>query len=220
MPSLSEENYLKAIYILNSKDDGAASTNAIAERLTTKASSVTSMLKKLCDKGLVSYKKYKAANLTEQGKQTAIAVIRKHRLWEYFLYKKLKFNWSEVHELAEQLEHIQSPELTNRLDDFLGNPGRDPHGDPIPDQNGNFPPALSLSLSDLEEGEKAVILGVKDHGTSFFNHLKSLEIKLGDECQLLSKVDYDGSVELLFDNNKKVTVSKGVADNLLIKKEK
>ena len=215
MPSLSEENYLKAIFVINQNKIGNASTNAIADKLQTKASSVTSMLKKLRDQDLVNYEKYQAATLTPKGEQVAIAVIRKHRLWEYFLYEKLKFNWSEVHELAEQLEHIQSPELTDRLDSFLGHPRRDPHGDPIPDKNGKFPPTLELSLADLKEGQVAQILGVKDHSPSFFNYLKSLFLKLGDECKLNKRNDYDASVELAVED-RTINLSKEVAENLYI----
>lgn len=220
MPSLSEENYLKAIFVLDQENDKTASTNSIAERLNTKASSVTSMLKKLSDKGLVIYEKYQAAKLTTAGNTAAINVIRKHRLWEFFLYEKLKFNWSEVHELAEQLEHIQSTELTDRLDNFLGNPRRDPHGDPIPDKNGSFPPALELTLSDASVGESIAILGVKDHGAAFFNYLKSLSLKLGDECKLLNRNAYDSSIELELEDGRKIMLSKEVTDNLYIKRVK
>lgn len=219
MPSLSEENYLKTIFVLNLEKNGSASTNAIAEKIDAKASSVTSMLKKLKEKNLLSYEKYKAPSLTISGEKVAKAVIRKHRLWEYFLYEKLKFNWSEIHELAEQLEHIQSTELTDRLDNFLGNPRRDPHGDPIPDREGNLPPPLELTLSDLNSGDTAKILGVRDHGSSFFNYLKSLSIKLGDDCKLLSKNNYDGSMEVLISEQKTITISREVGDNLFIKKE-
>lgn len=217
MPSLSEENYLKAIFILNQKEESGASTNAIAERLQTKASSVSAMLKKLNDKGLVSYEKYKAAKLTESGNKAATAVIRKHRLWEYFLYEKLKFNWSEVHDLAEQLEHIQSAELTDRLDNFLGNPRRDPHGDPIPNNKGDFPPSLELSLADLRNNEQATILGVRDHGSSFFNYLKQLKLTIGDECKVINRNDYDGSMEIEINASRSINISADVAHNLLIK---
>lgn len=218
MLSLSEENYLKAIYILNQRELGGANTNAIADRLSAKASSVTAMLKKLREKDLVIYEKYKAANLSEEGQKAAINVVRKHRLWEYFLYEKLKFNWSEVHELAEQLEHIQSTELTDRLDDFLGNPKRDPHGDPIPNKDGVLPPKLEDTLADLEEKQRATILGVQDHGEAFFNYLKSLEIKLGDKCELMKRNDYDDSIELkLMADKRIINLSNAVAKNLLIK---
>ena len=216
MPSLSEENYLKAIFMLEQDESAKSNTNAIAEKLETKASSVTAMLKKLSTKGLVNYEKYQAVELTEAGKKVAISVLRKHRLWEYFLYEKLKFNWSEVHELAEQLEHIQSAELTNRLDQFLGHPPRDPHGDPIPNKDGQFPPALDLSLIDLKVGEKARILGVKDHSPAFFNYLKALSLKLGDECECIKSNEYDGSKEVKIDS-RKVSLSREVAENLLIK---
>ncbi|MAY83430.1 MAG: iron-dependent repressor [Flavobacteriales bacterium] len=216
MPSLSEENYLKAIFVLEQDEHSKSSTNAIAEKLETKASSVTAMLKKLSAKDLVKYEKYQAVELTAAGRKVAITVLRKHRLWEYFLYEKLKFNWSEVHELAEQLEHIQSAELTDRLDRFLGNPRRDPHGDPIPDRDGHFPPALEATLNDLKVGDKARILGVKDHSTAFFNYLKSLSLKLGDECECLKRNEYDGSLEVEIDS-RTISLSRDVAENLYIK---
>lgn len=218
MPSLSEENYLKAIFVLEQDAASKSNTNAIAEKLETKASSVTAMLKKLSAKDLVKYEKYQAVELTEAGRKVAISVLRKHRLWEYFLYEKLKFNWSEVHELAEQLEHIQSAELTDRLDRFLGHPPRDPHGDPIPNKEGQFPPALDLSLHDLKTGEKASILGVKDHSPAFFNYLKSLSLKLGDECECLKRNEYDGSMEIKIDE-RTISLSREVAENLLVRAE-
>lgn len=218
MPSLSEENYLKAIFILEQDEDSKSTTNAIAEKLETKASSVTAMLKKLNTKGLVKYEKYQAVELTDAGRKIATSVLRKHRLWEYFLYEKLKFNWSEVHELAEQLEHIQSAELTDRLDQFLGHPPRDPHGDPIPNKEGHFPPTLDLNLNELKAGEKGIILGVKDHSPAFFNYLKSLSLKLGDECQCKKHNEYDGSMEVEIDS-RIVSLSREVAENLLVKAE-
>ena len=138
MTTLSEENYLKAIYHLGNYGALSVSTNAIAERIETKASSVTDMLKKLADKGLVNYKKYQGAKLTGKGLRIASSVVRKHRLWEVFLVEKLNFSWDEVHVVAEQLEHIESDKLTNQLDAFLGFPTHDPHGDPIPDREGKF----------------------------------------------------------------------------------
>lgn len=215
MPSLSEENYLKAIFVLN--QDGSASTNAIAEKLDTKASSVSSMMKKLKDKGLVDYEKYQATTLTIEGMKVAVSVIRKHRLWEYFLHQKLKFNWSEVHELAEQLEHIQSRDLTDRLDEFLGHPRMDPHGDPIPDKDGKFPPKLEQTLADLQKDESGKVVGVKDHSSSFFHYLKSLVLELGDECKLLNRNEYDGSIDLMINNKREISVSREVAENLYIK---
>jgi DtxR family transcriptional regulator, Mn-dependent transcriptional regulator len=130
--TLSEENYLKAIYHLSKEEDESVSTNALAERLETTAASVSDMLKKLAKKELIEYKKYQGVNISEKGKRVALQIIRKHRLWEVFLVEKLSFNWDEVHEIAEQLEHIDSPTLVKRLDEFLGYPKFDPHGDPIP----------------------------------------------------------------------------------------
>ena len=135
--TFSEENYLKTIYHLNLILDSEISTNAIAEKMETKASSVTDMLKKLAEKNLVNYKKYQGVSLTLEGKLAAKMIVRKHRLWEVFLVDKLDFSWDEVHDVAEQLEHIKSEKLINKLDDFLGNPTEDPHGDPIPDAKGN-----------------------------------------------------------------------------------
>ncbi|MGB5928452.1 MAG: metal-dependent transcriptional regulator, partial [Cyclobacteriaceae bacterium] len=152
MPSLAEENYLKAIYHLSTEDEGNVSTNAISETLNTKPASVSDMLRKLSGKELVSYRKYQGVSLTPSGRKVALQVIRKHRLWEVFLVDKLNFNWDEVHDVAEQLEHIQSPLLIHQLDEFLGHPAYDPHGDPIPDENGGFPEKEQSPLSELTVG--------------------------------------------------------------------
>ncbi|WP_243389180.1 metal-dependent transcriptional regulator, partial [Flavobacterium psychrophilum] len=136
--TFSEENYLKTIYHLTTISDSEVSTNAIAEKMETKASSVTDMLKKLSEKDLINYKKYQGVSLTETGSLSAKMIVRKHRLWEVFLVEKLDFPWDEVHDIAEQLEHIKSEKLINKLDDFLGNPTEDPHGDPIPNANGQI----------------------------------------------------------------------------------
>lgn len=216
MTSNTEENYLKAIFSLNEAVPNSASTNAIAERLQTKASSVSDMLKKLKEKKLINYKKYKAVTLTELGTNIAISIIRKHRLWEYFLVEKLNFGWDEVHEIAEQLEHIESSKLTNRLDQFLGLPKFDPHGDPIPNKYGEFPHKLDITLDDLPEQESARVLGVKDHTTEFLNYLNNLSISLGTVVKVERKNSFDESLELLYDN-KKASVSKIVAQNLYIK---
>jgi DtxR family Mn-dependent transcriptional regulator len=218
MPSLSEENYLKAIFVLNRQQTGSASTNAIAHRMNTKASSVTVMLKKLSQQKLVDYQKYQAAELTESGKKVAISVIRKHRLWEYFLVKKLDFNWDEVHDIAEQLEHIQSTELTDRLEKFLGYPTLDPHGDPIPDKKGNFPNRLTTTLSDGKEGEKQVVIGVKDHSSAFFNYLKSQQINLGSAFVIKKINEFDQSMEIELSGDKQNrAISHEVAKNLYVK---
>ena len=173
--TFSEENYLKAIYHLTLSSDAEVSTNAIAEMMETKASSVTDMLKKLSEKGLVNYKKYQGVSLTVNGKLAAKMIVRKHRLWEVFLVDKLDFSWDEVHDIAEQLEHIKSEKLINKLDDFLGNPTEDPHGDPIPDANGKIISTEKQLLSELSENQIGICVGVTD--TS-----RSEERRVGKEC--------------------------------------
>ena len=148
--SHSEENYLKSIFHLEKLQQEEVSTNAIAEQLDTKPSSVTDMVQKLADKEMLTYVKYKGTSLTDAGRKKALSVIRKHRLWETFLVQKLDFSWEQVHEIAEQLEHIKSEELINRLDAFLDYPTVDPHGDPIPDEEGNFKKTAKKLLKDME----------------------------------------------------------------------
>ena len=217
MISLTEENYLKAIYALNADKALTASTNAIAEKMDTKASSVTDMLKRLNEKKLINYIKYQAVTLTKEGNKIAISIIRKHRLWEYFLVEKLKFGWEEVHDLAEQLEHIRSPKLTNRLEEFLEYPKFDPHGDPIPNREGKFPTELSDTLFDCENGQKVTVIGVKDHSAEYLAYLDQLSIELGTVIQINKINEFDKSFELLIDNKMKQHVSQEVAQNLFIK---
>ncbi|MDQ5929978.1 MAG: DtxR family transcriptional regulator, Mn-dependent transcriptional regulator, partial [Bacteroidota bacterium] len=160
--TFSEENYLKTIYHLTTLSVNGVSTNAIAEKMETKASSVTDMLKKLAEKDLVDYKKYQGVSLTDNGRLAAKMIVRKHRLWEVFLVEKLHFAWDEVHVIAEELEHIKSEKLINKLDDFLGNPTEDPHGDPIPNAVGQIISIEKQLLSELSTNEKAICVGVKD----------------------------------------------------------
>ncbi|MDC1451591.1 metal-dependent transcriptional regulator [Vicingaceae bacterium] len=217
MTSLTEENYLKAIYTLIDSADKKASTNEIAKKMETKASSVTDMLKRLNDKDLVDYKKYKTVRITEKGKQVAISIIRKHRLWEYFLVKSLNFGWDEVHDIAEQLEHIESAELTDKLDEFLDFPKFDPHGDPIPNSKGIFPNRESQKLSEVKVGTNLIITGVEDHSPSFLNFLNEMEIELGTELSLKTKHPFDNSIIVVNPQNQKFTLSQKVASNLYIK---
>lgn len=196
MLTFSEENYLKAIYHLQQKTPQGANTNALAQRMETQPSSVTDMLKKLNDKKLVNYRKYQGAKLSKTGEETAIKVIRRHRLWEVFLVEKLNFAWDEVHEIAEQLEHIRSHKLTAELDRFLNFPKRDPHGDPIPDAEGNFMVDHRLLLAELQPGEKGVFVGVKDSSSSFLKYLDTQNISLGKTIQVVEKVDFDRSMEI------------------------
>ena len=217
MHSFTEENYLKAIFKL-SKGKAEVSTNAVAEEMETKASSVTDMLKRLADKKLVNYAPYKGVNLTEEGKKVAISIVRKHRLWEVFLVDKLDFKWDEVHDIAEQLEHIQSTELVERLDQFLDNPKYDPHGDPIPDKHGNIARHKELTLDDLTIGDKGIVVGVKEHSKSFLNYLDQLGLLLGTEVEIFDKIEFDNSMSLQINKKTKLTVSNQASKNLYIKK--
>ena len=214
--TFSEENYLKAIYHLTSSNDTEVSTNGIAEMMETKASSVTDMLKKLAEKDLVNYKKYQGVSLTENGKSAAKMIVRKHRLWEVFLVEKLNFSWDEVHDIAEQLEHIKSEQLINRLDDFLGNPTEDPHGDPIPDANGRIVKIEKQLLSELTEHQIGVCVGVKDTSSDFLKYLDKQEIALGSKIEFLSKESFDLSVKIKVDS-KELSISNKIASNLFVK---
>ncbi len=215
MSSRSEEDYLKAIYTLYSNGD-YISTNEIANYLEMKPSSVTDMIKKLADKKWINYIKYKGVLLTDQGKNIALQIIRKHRLWETFLVNNLNFGWDQVHDIAEQLEHIDSTELINRLDDFLGQPKFDPHGDPIPDKNGKIKDLRkSQPLSSLSKGATGIIVGVNDGSSVFLRYLDKEGLTLGTEILIDEIFDFDLSYKLLIDQ-KFLTVSERVSKNLLI----
>lgn len=216
MFSLSEENYLKAIFHLETSYKSGVSTNALAEEMQTKASSVTDMVKRLSDKDLVNYKKYQGVKLSAAGKHAAIEVIRKHRLWEVFLVEKLGFTWDEVHEVAEQLEHIKSEKLTNELDKFLEFPKRDPHGDPIPDAEGNFSVANRILLAELEIGETGVCVGVKDSSVEFLQYLDKNKISLGKKMEVLEKEDFDKSMLIKMEGSE-LRISHQISTNLFIK---
>ena len=217
MFTLSEENYLKAIYHLELDTDKGVSTNAIAKKLETKASSVTDMIKKLSEKEVVVYKKYKGVTLTVLGKKTAANIVRKHRLWEVFLVEKLNFSWDEVHDVAEQLEHIKSPKLVDQLDSFLGFPSHDPHGDPIPDKDGELKTIEKSLLSTLDKNETGVCVGVSDSSSEFLKFLDKKEITLGKQIIVLEKEDFDDSLSIQIDG-KKLSISNKIANNLYIQK--
>ena len=214
----SEENYLKTIYHLGNFGEQFVNTNAIAEQIETKASSVTDMIKKLSDKRLVDYKKYQGSKLTNIGKKTALSVIRKHRLWEVFLVEKLNFSWDEVHEVAEQLEHIESDKLTNQLDAFLGFPTHDPHGDPIPDRDGKFSKMNKILLSKAEPDKVVECVGVKDSSVEFLQYLDKNGITLGTRICVVSQEPFDKSMTVKI-NNKQLTISKIVTENIYVKTE-
>ncbi|TVZ26167.1 DtxR family iron (metal) dependent repressor [Gillisia sp. Hel_I_86] len=216
MFSLSEENYLKAIFHLERSFPTGVSTNALAEEMNTKASSVTDMVKRLAEKELVDYKKYQGVKLSNSGKETAIEIVRKHRLWEVFLVDKLNFSWDEVHEVAEQLEHIKSEKLIRELDKFLGFPKKDPHGDPIPDAKGNILIADKVLLSELNIGESGICVGVKDSSTEFLRYLDKNDIALGEVIHILEKESFDQSI-LIKLNDKELKISSLISSNLYIK---
>lgn len=215
MVTLSEENYLKAIYHLGNQVGEAVSTNAIAEQIETKASSVTDMVKKLAEKELANYIKYQGVSLTEAGRLTAMSVIRKHRLWETFLVNKLNFSWHEVHEIAEQLEHIKSEKLIDKLDDFLDNPTHDPHGDPIPDKHGNYTKIKSKSILDISAGSQGVLISVKDSSKAFLKYLNKNELALGDMIKVVEFEPFDESFTIET-KSKTMSISKNVAENLYL----
>ncbi|TSJ39588.1 metal-dependent transcriptional regulator [Mucilaginibacter corticis] len=214
MNTLAEENYLKAIYHL-SLNDVNVSTNQIAAALNTKAASVTDMLKKLADKELINYEKYQGVTLTYTGEKIALHIIRKHRLWEYFLVEKLHFKWDEVHEMAEEMEHISSVELIDRLDKFMDYPKHDPHGDPIPDRDGNFKKHELTPIASLNVNESGVISGVRDHSPTFLQYLEKQQLVIGKKIKVTDIIEYDNSMILQVEN---ITthISREVAKNLLI----
>ena len=214
--TLSEENYLKVIYHLGKDPKLKISPTAIAEALSNNPASVVDMLKKLVDKKLIQYEKSKGVKLTEKGRKIALNIVRKHRLWEVFLLEKLEYSWDEVHEIAEQLEHIQNAQLADRLDKFLGFPLYDPHGDPIPKANGEMAEVYKTILSEVAEGNTCQVVGVKDTSTSFLQYLKKLEIGIGTNITLVEKIPFDNSVIISIKGGSNTTVSKIFADSLLV----
>ena len=214
--TFSEENYLKTIYHLTIVSDTEINTNAIAEMMETKASSVTDMLKKLAEKDLVNYIKYQGVSLTNQGKLTAKMIVRKHRLWEVFLVEKLNFSWDEVHDIAEQLEHIKSEKLINKLDEFLGYPTEDPHGDPIPNAKGQIITIEKQLLSELSENQIGICVGVKDSSSEFLKYLDKQGIALGSRIEIIEKETFDSSLKIKVDS-KELTISNKITGNLFVK---
>jgi DtxR family transcriptional regulator, Mn-dependent transcriptional regulator len=218
MNSFTEENYLKAIYKLSEEGRDEITTNDIARTLGTSAASVTDMLKKLSKKNLVNYKKYQGVKMSGEGTRTALSIIRKHRLWEMFLVKVLKFKWDEVHELAEQLEHIRSEKLIQHIDKLLDFPKFDPHGDPIPDGNGKFVVSKEkpFLLSEAKEGKKYVVIGVVDHSSAFLQLLDKSGIELGSRMRIMTVQPYDRSFSVLLNGRKRLYISRQIAKNILV----
>lgn len=216
MHSFTEENYLKAIYKLQETNGEIVATSALAQVMGVHAPSVTDMLKRMAGKKLVTYQKSKGVKLTERGRQVAVGIIRNHRLWEVFLVDKLGYKWDEVHDLAEQLEHIHTEDLTNKLDKFLGFPKADPHGDPIPDANGVLPKSKAVLLSTFVKGDQGTFTGVTDHSAAFLNYLDKAGISLGDPIKVKGIEEYDQTYTLQLKGKKEVVVSFKVANSLLL----
>ena len=212
----SEENYLKVIYHLSNLSPKGVNTNAIAAMLDTKASSVTDMLKKLSEKDWINYQKYQGVSLTDKGKLNAKIIVRKHRLWEVFLVEKLGFAWDEVHEVAEELEHIKSEKLINQLDQFLNFPRFDPHGDPIPNAKGEIIKIEKQLVSEIEVGRTITCVGVKDTSVDFLQYLNKQNISLGTKMKVLEKEPFDGTLKIEI-NNSVLVISDKIANNLYVK---
>lgn len=215
--SITEENYLKAIFKISEKQGQAVSNKAISMAMETSPASVTDMLIRLGDNGYINYKSRKGVTLTEKGRQIATALVRKHRLWEVFLMDKLDFAWDEVHGIAEELEHISSEELVIRLDQFLGYPKFDPHGDPIPDADGNITERQQILLHKLKVGEHAMIVGVNEHSSDFLQYLDRLNLSLGTKLQLVERFEFDKSLKVKLTNAKEQVLSDKVSQNLFVK---
>ncbi|WP_224487832.1 metal-dependent transcriptional regulator [Robertkochia flava] len=214
--TLSEEDYLKAIFHLSRDKEEQVATNAIAGRMETKASSVTDMLKKLSEKGLVTYKKYQGAALTAKGRLLAARIVRRHRLWEVFLVEKLQFPWDEVHDIAEELEHIKSEKLIEKLDDYLDHPRFDPHGDPIPDKDGVIKSMEKVPIASAMEGDTGLVVGVKNSSSEFLQYLDKMKIALGQEIRIVRREPFDNSVEIQT-QGRKFNISAMTANNIYLK---
>jgi DtxR family transcriptional regulator, Mn-dependent transcriptional regulator len=218
--SLTEENYIKAIFSICKANSGAgAGTNELSGHLNNRAGSVTDMLKRLSEKKLIHYKKYKGVFLTVKGEKMALDIVRRHRLWEVFLMEKLKFSWDEVHDIAEQLEHVKSDELIRRLDRYLGKPKFDPHGDPIPDSKGQLNEAGSRPLSISGDSGEFVFRGVAEHSGAFLRYLSSIGLRIGDILRIEERNAFDGSVKVRL-HKRNVFLSEKVASNILVVPEK
>lgn len=195
-----------------------AGTNEMAAYLGVKPATATDMLKKLKEKELVTYQKYGKILLTDAGRKKGIAVLRKHRLWETFLYEKLDFSWDEVHEVAEQLEHIQSAKLVDKLEEFLDFPEFDPHGDPIPKANGDIPSIDKVLLSEIKVGETCTVVAVKDTSAVFLQYLEKLNITIGTKIRVLELIDFDGSLTIGIEKEEARSVSMKFAESLFVRR--
>jgi DtxR family Mn-dependent transcriptional regulator len=217
MNSLVEENYLKALFNM-SRETGEVNVNELSKRLGIKMPSVTSMMKKLAGKKLVHYESYKPLRLTEEGEREAGIIIRKHRLTEMFLVRKMGFGWEEVHEIAEQVEHIQSPVFFEKMNELLGYPTIDPHGSPIPDEKGEMIRMEYHKLSDCRIGEKVTVSAVINTSSEFLTFLNNYEIRLGTKIKVLSIEPFDQSMTVSYGSRNSQTLSHTVCERLLVEK--
>jgi DtxR family transcriptional regulator, Mn-dependent transcriptional regulator len=215
MGSLTEENYIKSIYSL-SQATGEVIVSELAKKLDVKQPSVNSMVKKLAVKKIVSYAPYKGIRLTEKGKREALFIIRRHRLAELFLAKVMNLGWEEVHDIAEQLEHVDSKRFYDRMDEMLGHPKFDPHGEPIPDANGKISTDSRLALSQVQEGMTVKIVGVTDDKKSFLDHLNAKELQIGEKVVVKRRETYDGSIVLMNKTKVELMLTQQVASRILV----
>jgi DtxR family Mn-dependent transcriptional regulator len=216
--SASKENYLKTIFHLQNIQ-GTVTTNELADALQTSPASVTDMLKKLKEQKLLLYERYKGFKLNNEGKKVALQIIRKHRLWEFFLVEKLSFGWGEVHEMAEELEHVSSKKLVDRLDAFLNFPQTDPHGDPIPDGQGKVNILPQTALSDWPLNKETLVSGIARQTSDMLELLQHKNIRIGTRLEVRKKFSFDNSVELKIRNQPSVTISEEVAKNIWVRNE-
>ncbi len=216
MHSLSEENYLKAIYRLSLPGENKVTPTAIAEALGNNPASVIDMLKKLSDKKLITYNKIKGAKLSDKGNKAAIDIVRKHRLWEEFLVQKLGYSWDVVHDIAEQLEHVHYLDLADKLDKFLGFPKYDPHGDPIPKANGQIANVFKTLLGEITVGKNCQVVAVKDTSSEFLKYLQKLNIGIGTKLKVVENIPFDESIVILIDKKHKTTISKKFGQSILV----
>ncbi|MBL7733517.1 MAG: metal-dependent transcriptional regulator [Chitinophagaceae bacterium] len=216
--STSEENYIKAVYHLQLTDD-SVTTNEVAGYLKTKPASVTDMMKKLKAKKLLNYERYRGFRLTAEGTKVALGIIRRHRLWEYFLAEKLRFNWDEVHEVAEELEHITNKKLVDKLDEFLGYPRTDPHGDPIPDANGKIEVTRKICLTELPVNKTATVNSVSDQSSKILELLEHKKISIGTRLEIKKRFEFDKSLEIRIGRQPAFTISSQLAENIFVTHE-
>lgn len=218
--STAEENYLKAIFHLTLESrQSETGTNKVADFLNVSPSSVNSMVKKLRTKGLVGYQRYGKLHLSDSGEKLALEMIRRHRLWETFLYKHLNFGWDEIHEVAEELEHINSEKLIKELEAFLGFPKLDPHGDAIPRSDQKYEPADKLTLQQVKEGVSCRIVAVRDNSVAFLQYVSKLGLELSSQIEIVERRSFDQSLLIRIGQEKEVNVSEKFASNVYVSTE-